>query len=77
MRLVSPFWFSGSLALPPAKEKDSATTGVLLSSTSQALMPSGVVTSLTSTASAREATSASPSASASQRSAVISSPPPA
>ena len=43
---------SGSEALPPAKEKDSATTGVLLSSTSQALIPSGVVTSLMSIAAA-------------------------
>ena len=32
-------------ALPPSKEKDSDTTGVLWSSTSHALRPSGVVTS--------------------------------
>ena len=49
-RLVTPFWSPGSDALPLAKEKLSATTGVLLSSTNQALRPSGVVISLTSTA---------------------------
>src|SRR5260370_27488640 len=50
MRLVTPDWPLGSDAEPPAKEKDSDTTGALLSCTSHAASPSGVVTGLMSTA---------------------------
>ena len=52
IRLVTPFWPSGSRADPPSKEKERLITGTLLSSTSQALMPSGVVTCLMSIAAA-------------------------
>ena len=79
IRSVMPAWPAGSVAVPPENEKDSATTGVLLSSTSQALMPSGVVISLMSIANAIPGTRTSQAAkaAASRRSRFIDCPRPA